>query len=244
MTTGKADLHLHTNGSDGFFPPSKVVLEAVKRKLNVIAITDHDFIKPAYEAQEFAIKRKLPIEVVLGEEVTSNEGEILGLYIKKRIKPFQNIFKIAENIKKQGGIVIMPHPLRIFFGFGASFKTIKELSKRHLVDGIEIYNFWDYGFRLASSRKAKNKKWRLATIGSSDSHHIKTIGRVWTEFPGKTALDLRTAIEQAKTTPKREFLFLIKRIEEIRWLICRAKMGNNNRVAKVNFWKKLAHMLK
>jgi len=243
MRLGKADLHLHTDRTDGFFPPEEVVLRAAEKGLDVIAVTDHDLIKPAYEAREFALKKKLPIEVVIGEEVTTNEGEVIGLYIKKRVRPLENIFKVAENIKRQGGLVIMPHPGRLLLGFGSSLKTIEKLFQNNLVDGIEIYNFWDYGFRLASKRKAKNRQWQLANIGASDSHHIKTIGRIWTEFPGKTSLDLRKAIERGKTIPKREFLFLIKRVEEIRHLLIRARRSNN-RIAQVNFWKKLAHMLK
>ena len=156
-----------------------------------------------------------------------------------------DIFTTAEKIKKQGGLVIIPHPLRVIFGFGPSLKTIEKLNQEHLADGIEIYNFWDYGFGLARARKKNNGHWRLANIGSSDSHHYKTIGKIFTIFPGKTAQDLRKAIEEQKTKPQKPTLIFIKRKEELRHLLLRLKHPrSNHRLAKVSFKTKLLHMLK
>jgi len=242
---GKADLHLHTNLSDGFFPPEKMVAAAVNAGLDVIAITDHDLIKPALIARRFAEKEKLPIEVVVGEEITTKQGELIGLFLKERVSPMLTIFQTAEKIKQQGGLVIAPHPLRVLFGFGASLKTIEKLAQEKLIDGIEIYNFWDYGFGLAHARKKNNGYWHLASIGSSDSHHYKTIGKIFTLFPGKTAQDLRKAIEGQKTKPQKPTLIFVKRKEELRHLFLRLRHPrSNHRLAKVGFKTKLLHMLK
>ena len=242
---GKADLHLHTNLTDGFFPPEKMVTAAVDTGLNLIAITDHDLIKPALIARRFAEKEKLPIEVIVGEEVTTKQGELIGLFLKKRIPPLLDIFLTAEKIKKQGGLVIIPHPLRVIFGFGPSLKTIEKLTQAQLADGIEIYNFWDYGFGLARARKKNNGHWRLANIGSSDSHHYKTVGKIFTLFPGKTAEDLRKAIESQTTKPQKPSLVFIKRKEELRHLLLRLRHPcSNRRPTKVSFKTRLLHMLK
>jgi len=242
---GKADLHLHTNLTDGFFPPEKMVSAAVDIGLDVIAITDHDLIKPALIARRFAQKKKLPIEVIIGEEVTTKQGELIGLFLKKRVPPMLNVFTAAEKIKSQGGLVIIPHPLRVFFGFGLSFKTIEKLNQDHLADGIEIYNFWDYGFGLARTRKRNNGRWHLANIGSSDSHHYKTIGKIFTVFPGKTSQDLRKAIKKRMTVPQKPTLIFLKRKEELRHLFLRLRHPrSNHRLAKISFKTKLLHMLK
>lgn len=222
-----------------------MVAAAVEAGLNVIAITDHDLIKPALIARRFAEKKKLPIEVIVGEEVTTQQGELIGLFLKKRIPPMLDIFTTAEKIKRQGGLVIIPHPLRVIFGFGPSLKTIEKLNQEQLADGIEIYNFWDYGFGLARARRKNNGHWHLANIGSTDSHHYKTIGKIFTTFPGKTAKDLRKAIEKQKTSPQKPTLIFLKRKEELRHLFLRiAHPKSNRRLAKISFKTKLLHMFK
>lgn len=244
---GKADLHLHTNFSDGFFPPEKVVLEAVNKGLNVIAITDHDIIESAFLARKFAKKEKLPIDVIVGEEITTKQGEVIGLFLKKRIPlSLNNVFDVAREIRKQNGLVIVPHPSKVIFGYGLLFKTIDQLYQANLIDGMEIYNLWDFGIRLAQSRINKNQNWQLAAIGASDSHHIRTIGEILTEFPGKNADDLRKAIIERSTSPKKGIAFPLKILkikEAARHLFLRAKNGYPNRVKKTGFVKKLLHML-
>ncbi len=241
----KADLHLHTNLTDGFFPPEKMVQAALKAQLNVIAITDHDLIKPALLARDYVQRHRLPIEVIVGEEITTRQGELIGLFLKKRVPPMLDIFQAAERVKKQGGLVIIPHPLRVIFGFGPSLKTIEKLNHERLADGIEIYNFWDYGFGLARARQKNNGHWHLANIGSSDSHHYKTIGKIYTLFPGRHAEDLKKAILRRQTRPFKPNLLFVKRKEELRHLWLRLRHPRSNqRLAKISFKTKLLHMLK
>ena len=155
---GKADLHLHTDRTDGANSPEEMVKKAVDVGLDIIAITDHGLIKPALEAQEFALKKKLPIKVIVGEEIPTNEGEIIGLFLKKEIPSFIDIYQAIKLIKKQNGLVIIPHPMRIFLGYSLWSKTIDKLSKKKLIDGVEIHNFWDHNPTLYKMRLKRNKK--------------------------------------------------------------------------------------
>ncbi len=195
----KADLHIHTNYSDGFSSPQKIVDTAIEKGLDFIAITDHNLIKSAQIAKNYALKNKLPIKVIIGEEITATKGEIIGLFLKKAIPPYLTPEQTAKQIKKQGGLIFIPHPHRVIIGYSLSFKTIDGLVKQNLVDGLEVYNFWDYSPQLVQKRKQKNKKWNLAPLANTDSHHYSTVGHYYTEFKGETSQDLKNAIEQRKT---------------------------------------------
>jgi len=86
-----ADLHLHTNFSDGTFSPEQVVMEADRLGFAAIAITDHDIldgIQPALSAGE-----QYGVEVIPGVELSAEssgeEVHILGFYIDWRDQQFQ-----------------------------------------------------------------------------------------------------------------------------------------------------------
>ena len=81
---GKADLHIHSNCSDGK-PSIEEILEYVEHKtdLDVIAITDHDTIDGALLAQELMKRKKYRFEVIIGEEISTKRGHIIGLFLKK-----------------------------------------------------------------------------------------------------------------------------------------------------------------
>ena len=84
---GLADLHIHTTYSDGWPTPRDVVDHAAaETALDVIAITDHDTIEGALRAAEYAA-RTSALRVLIGEEVSSRQGHILGLFLTNRIRP-------------------------------------------------------------------------------------------------------------------------------------------------------------
>ncbi len=81
--SGKADLHIHTNCSDGFFSPVQIVNKALRHNLSIISITDHDTVSAVPEATEYA--QRFGIEVIPGVEISSDiadaEVHILGYFI-------------------------------------------------------------------------------------------------------------------------------------------------------------------
>src|SRR4029077_13176823 len=84
---GRADLHMHTTASDGWPTPVQIVDHAARRAaLNVIAITDPARTKGALRAANHAAKRR-KVHVVGGEEVSSRDGHIVGLFLEGRVKP-------------------------------------------------------------------------------------------------------------------------------------------------------------
>lgn len=85
---GRADLHMHTCHSDGA-PTVNALLEHVARntRLDVIAITDHDTISGALEACEIHKRIGYPFEIIVGEEVSTRQGHLVGLFLKECIPP-------------------------------------------------------------------------------------------------------------------------------------------------------------
>ncbi len=77
---GRADLHVHSLYSDGGQTPEAIVRAAAGR-LAVVAITDHDEIAGAVRGREFARRHaELGVDVVVGEEISTLNGHLLGLY--------------------------------------------------------------------------------------------------------------------------------------------------------------------
>ena len=91
---GRADLHIHTLASDGTAGVVEILdhVEAAT-ELDVIAITDHERIDAALAARSIALDRGLRAEVVVGEEITTLGGHLLGLWLEAPIRPFRSMSK-------------------------------------------------------------------------------------------------------------------------------------------------------
>jgi len=204
----KADLHIHSTFSDGENDPQEIVNEALKKGLSVIAITDHNRIKGARAAKKYTLKHKLPLEIIIAEEIYTKQGEVIALFIKKWIKPHRDIKETCREIKKQGGLVVAAHPASIIGGVGLSYREIRRLAKKNLLDAIEHHNGGDLIRFDRHLTKYKVKLPNLAQLGGSDAHQQKDIGLCYTTFPGKNANDLKKAIEKNLTRPHQKKIYL------------------------------------
>ena len=200
----RADLHVHTMYSgvgrlgqlrfpESIDRPKEVVDAARAKMLNIVCITDHNSIEGALIAKEYA-KRFDDIEVVIGEEISTLDGEIVGLWLTEHIPPRLSAKETIERIREQGGIVIAPHP------FSFHVPAMNDRISDHDIDGIEVLNGGHvdrYSNRMADE-VSKKYPGRWAEIASSDAHSILTMGYAWTEFDGN---DLRSAILEKRTVP-------------------------------------------
>ena len=109
---GRADLHIHTVASDGTAGVATILDHVVARgDLDVIAITDHERIDAAVAARTIAADRGLPVEVVVGEEVTTRGGHLLALFVETRIPPYRSLRDTIAAVHDAGGLAIPAHPL-------------------------------------------------------------------------------------------------------------------------------------
>ena len=96
----KYDLHIHSKySSDGVLDPEKIVKIAIKRGLNGVAITDHNTIIGGLKAKNYETE---DFKVIVGSEISTERGEIIGLFLKEEIKP-GNVQEVISEIKEQNG---------------------------------------------------------------------------------------------------------------------------------------------
>jgi len=171
--------------------PEILLKTAKKHKLNGIAVTDHGTIKGALNVKR--LNKDKNFEVIVGEEVSTQYGDVLAYYLKKQIKT-TDFFKLVEEVKKQNGLVIIPHPFRATllptYKFKLSLDKVKDK-----IDAIECFNA-----RMIFSqdnKKADNlaNKLNIAKTGGSDAHFKFEIATGYTLFEG----DLRKAFKNRKT---------------------------------------------
>jgi len=131
----KAVFHTHTNYSaDGSMSPADIVKLAQINKIELLAITDHNEIRGAQEAQKIA-----PFPVIVGEEIQTQEGgEIIGLFLNKLIPKNISVFSAIDEIKQQGGIVYLPHPFDKIRTKQFTIQVLKKIAP--LVDIVEVFN--------------------------------------------------------------------------------------------------------
>jgi predicted metal-dependent phosphoesterase TrpH len=200
---GKADLHIHTTYSYDSSVTVPAVLEwAVNTAgLDVVAITDHDAFGGAQEALRRAAE--FGIEVIPGCEITTKDGHLLSLFIDHPVAKGLSMHETILRVGEQGGVCIAAHPMA-FMVHGASQETIREIlsdpDARKVLVGIETINTGLF-FQASNQKTALlNESVQLSPTGSSDSHVVWTIGLGYTEFPGRTARDLRQALLEHATT--------------------------------------------
>jgi predicted metal-dependent phosphoesterase TrpH len=201
----RADLHVHTKYSgvgrlgklrfpESIDRPEDMVDIARVKGINILCITDHNSIDGAVIAKNYA-NRFNDIEIVVGEEISTSDGEIIGLWLTEYIPPMLSSEETVKHIREQGGIVIAPHP------FSFHVPALNEKMFDLDIDGIEVLNGGHvdkYSNRMAYEVSRKYPD-RWAEIGSSDAHSVSTFGYAWTEFDGNNADDLRAAILEKKT---------------------------------------------
>ncbi|HEV2457296.1 MAG TPA: CehA/McbA family metallohydrolase [Ktedonobacterales bacterium] len=191
----RADLHLHTNLGDGTASPRRVLEQAKRRGLKVIAVTDHDHMEGAKRVQELIDQGEGGgIQLIWGCEVTTRQGHFLGLFMKRPVKFLLPIEAAIEAIKEQGGLCIVPHPLGRLVPSLSQRKIDELLTKGYPIDGIELYNPSPANAGARRRVRELNEQWGFAATGGSDAHFWQHIGAAYTLFPGQTPADLRAAI--------------------------------------------------
>jgi predicted metal-dependent phosphoesterase TrpH len=194
---GVGDIHTHTMYSgftkykflsfpDSVTTPRTSIKVAEKIGLGALCITDHNTIKGALIAQKF--NKDI---VVIGEEISSTEGEILGLFLQEQVDPRLSAEETIEQIHSQDGIAVAAHPYSAHCScVGGKMNLLK-------FDGIEVFNSLHRdGYSNALALQKCNGH---AKLGGSDAHASFMIGNGYTLFNGSSQEDFRTAIKNRQT---------------------------------------------
>lgn len=189
----KVDLHVHTHHSpDSLARPDAIRRWARRHDIDVVAITDHDTIAAAVE-----MRRRWPEFVIVGEEIKSNQGEIIGLFLQEEVPAGLSPAETIRCIRRQGGLVVVPHPMDRMRGSALSRDALQDIVRD--VDVIETLNA---RVALAADNRlaqAFAREHGLPQGAGSDAHLPAEVGTAHVEMrPFSTPQDFMAAIAHAR----------------------------------------------
>ena len=171
-------MHSHTMWSgDSTTTPDEIAASVVACGIDVLCVTDHNAIKGAYE-----LAQQLPCRVVIGEELKTHAGEIIGLFLSERVPIGVPPDEAARRIRDQGGLVYIPHP------FDPMRRNLAEPSMRALanagmIDAIEVLNAKTSLPSLNRRAAAFAEEFDLPGGAGSDAHVPLALGAAFVEMP-------------------------------------------------------------
>ncbi|MDX2006867.1 MAG: PHP domain-containing protein [Meiothermus sp.] len=190
----RVDLHCHSEASaDCRTPVREFPTRCAARGIAVQAITDHDQIWGAQLLQELCADNPA-LTVIVGEEISTRDGEIIGLFLRERVPPGLSAEETVANIRAQGGLVLIPHafdPLKRFH--------IHPQALEHIADQVDIVE--TFNSHISSPRwNLRALEWaesrgKLKSAGS-DAHTLDRIGAAWVQAPAR---DVRTPDDLRQT---------------------------------------------
>ena len=170
----RVDLHLHSDYShDGQSSLEELIERSRECGLDRIALTDHNTVEGALKLAHIA-----PELTIVGEEAKTREGEVIGLFIKRRLPPYLPPEDVMDLVHEMGGLTYIPHP---FDRHRSHFRPERIVELADRIDIIEVYNPWcDVEANRAAARMAAGLGKITAT--GSDAHAAFELGRSWMEM--------------------------------------------------------------
>jgi histidinol phosphatase-like PHP family hydrolase len=199
-----ADLHIHSCASDGS-PIVDIIEMALMKRLDVIAITDHDTIEGALQARRYVHENRIPLAIIPGIEVSSADGHIGALFVNRNIPKGLSAEKTIALIHEAGGLAVAHHPVVPHFlqFISESRLAIGEEFLDLPFDAVEITNAVPgYGARynIMTQNLVKDNGCIMAFTGGSDAHHYSQVGKGLTFFGGNRGVEsLRRSLEEGVT---------------------------------------------
>ena len=158
---------MHTMRSvHSLLKPSTVAKVARKRGIEAVAITDHDDIRSAVE-----LSSEFP--TIIGEEISSNQGDIIGLFLSEHVAG-GSAGEVIDCIRSQGGLVVIPHP---FDSLRKEAVMSEEVCTK--ADVIEVFNSRVVRKGDNARAKAFAESHSMPKIVGSDAHTSLEVGRSW-----------------------------------------------------------------
>jgi predicted metal-dependent phosphoesterase TrpH len=159
------DLHIHSKYSyDSLLSPSRILKVAKKRGLGGIAVTDHNTISGGLATQKE--NRNPDFEVIVGAEIKTEFGDIIGLFLNEEISN-RCFSEVIDEVRSQGGYSVLAHPYR-------QYPSPEKIIER--VDFIEVFNSRSSFLQNHKSQMLAKETLKKITAGS-DAHSSMEIGR-------------------------------------------------------------------
>ena len=192
----RVDCHLHTALSgDAVTSIDELAQRVEQERLDVVFITDHNVTAAAVAADE----RGIGARVIIGEEIRTREGDVIGLFLTERIPYVLPLAEVTGLIRAQGGLIYLPHPFDP--GRSSLGAVAEEMCARGRADVIEVFN-------AKIEEQARNRqaadlaaRYDLPGAAGSDAHDPEGIGAAYLEMPDFAGpADFLTSLRQATIT--------------------------------------------
>ncbi|EYB69646.1 PHP-like protein [Deinococcus phoenicis] len=180
----RVDLHTHTEVShDCRTRLRDIPAWLLRTNTRVIAVTDHDQQRGGPELARIVADLGLSdrLSIIPGEEVTTSEGELIGLFLKERIPPQLAPEETVREIKAQGGLVMLQHgfdPLKRY-----RLRPEATLRIADQIDIVETFNsrLSRHHWNRVAAGWARERQ--IPVCAGSDAHTLRDIGEAWVETP-------------------------------------------------------------
>lgn len=207
-----ADFHIHTRFSrDSILPEKKFIEIAIERGLTHVAVTNHNNVEGAIAVRDKVAELGLTdkLTVILGEEVSTADGEVVGLFLSTTIPRGLSAKETADEIHRQGGLVSIPHPFDPFRGSHIKEGPLRNLAELGKIDCVEIFNC-----RVALQRHNLEaaefaNRYGIPGIAASDSHSSFEIAMAYNALPAfDTAAELKALLPENDWHASRSSVFI------------------------------------
>jgi predicted metal-dependent phosphoesterase TrpH len=195
-----ADFHIHTRFSrDSILAEDKFIRIALERGLTHVAITNHNNVEGAIAVRDRVAQLGLDdrLTVILGEEVSTSDGEVVGLFLERTIPRGLTADETADAIHDQGGLVSVPHPFDPFRGSHIRREPLERLAKAGKVDMLEVFNSRVTFGRHNQEAAEFAAEYRIPGIATSDTHSSFEIAMSFNALPAfSSAEELRAGLSE------------------------------------------------
>jgi len=197
----KIDLHVHTHYSlCSALKPGSIEKIALRRGLDMVAVTDHNTLRGARAVAACARS----IKIIAGEEIRTACGELIGYFLQEEIPPGLSPQETIGEIRKQGGVVSVPHPFDRLRSSRMRQDALAAIINK--IDMIETFNARDILTQADGRLLARAREAGVVPVASSDAHLGIEIGRAYViiddfSSPREFLQNLRSAGQIARKSP-------------------------------------------
>jgi predicted metal-dependent phosphoesterase TrpH len=174
----RVDCHLHTVASgDASLTLEELAERAQATGLDVVFVTDHNVT----EAAMAAAQRDLGARIIVGEEIRTPDGDVIGLFLTERIPYVLPLAEVTSRIRGQGGLVYAPHPFDLVRS--STGRVLPELCAAGTVDVIEAFNAKVEDQTLNDRAAVLARAYGVPMGAGSDAHDADGVGAAYLEMP-------------------------------------------------------------
>jgi predicted metal-dependent phosphoesterase TrpH len=174
----RVDCHLHTVASgDSVLTVAELADRARQTGLDAVCVTDHNVTHAAVAAAS----RDLGVRIIVGEEIRTPDGDMIGLFLTERIPYVLPLAEVIGRIRDQGALVYVPHPFDL--ARSSLGRELPELCAAGAVDIIEVFNAKIADPDLNTRAASLARKFSLPGGAGSDAHDAPGVGAAYLDMP-------------------------------------------------------------